>query len=117
MFSGCPSIHPVIILRPQFWLLRQHGQTDLIYWNVQPLWQKFFTKDQGQSQGQRFKKMFCLRDNLENNYCISPIFYVDLLMSMQMTWLDFQLSTDNQNGRQLANKFFFLLKYFFYNSQ
>ena len=23
-------------------------------------------------------------------------------MSMEMTWLDFQLSTDNQNGRHLA---------------
>ena len=29
-------------------------------------------------------------------------------MSMEMTWLDFQLSTDNQNGRHLATKFFFL---------
>ena len=28
-------------------------------------------------------------------------------MSMEMTWLDFQLSTDNQNGRHLAIFFFF----------
>ena len=28
-------------------------------------------------------------------------------MSMEMTWLDFQLSTDNQNGRHLAIKIFF----------
>ena len=28
-------------------------------------------------------------------------------MSMEITWLDFQLSTDNQNGRHLATKFFF----------
>ena len=34
-------------------------------------------------------------------------------MSMEMTWLNFQLSTENQNGRQLATKFFFWLKDFF----
>ena len=28
-------------------------------------------------------------------------------MSMEITWLDFQLSTDNQNGRNLATNFFF----------
>ena len=28
-------------------------------------------------------------------------------MSMEITWLDFQLSTDNQNGRHLATEFFF----------
>ena len=28
-------------------------------------------------------------------------------MSMEMTWLEFQLSTDNQNGRHLAINFFF----------
>ena len=27
-------------------------------------------------------------------------------MSMEMTWLDFQLSTDNQNDRHLAIKIF-----------
>ena len=27
-------------------------------------------------------------------------------MSMEMTWLDFQLSTDNQNGHQLVIIFF-----------
>ena len=27
-------------------------------------------------------------------------------MSMEITWLDFQLSTDNQNGRHLATNFF-----------
>ena len=32
-------------------------------------------------------------------------------MSMEMTWLDFQLSTDNQNGRHLATNFF--LNFFF----
>ena len=30
-------------------------------------------------------------------------------MSMELTWLDFQLSTDNQNGRHLAINFFFLI--------
>ena len=30
-------------------------------------------------------------------------------MSMEMTWLDFQLSTENQNGRHLAIKIFFIL--------
>ena len=30
-------------------------------------------------------------------------------MSMEMTWLDFQLSTENQNGRHLAIEFFFLI--------
>ena len=34
-------------------------------------------------------------------------------MSMEMTWLEFQLSTDNQNGRHLATDFF---KLFFLNS-
>ena len=28
-------------------------------------------------------------------------------MSMEMTWLDFQLSTENQNGRHLAMKIYF----------
>ena len=28
-------------------------------------------------------------------------------MSTEMTWLDFQLSTDNQNDRHLAINFFF----------
>ena len=28
-------------------------------------------------------------------------------MSMEIPWLDFQLSTDNQNGRHLAIKIFF----------
>ena len=27
-------------------------------------------------------------------------------MSMEMTWLEFQLSTDNQNGRHLTTNFF-----------
>ena len=31
-------------------------------------------------------------------------------MIMEMTWLEFQLSTDNQNGRHLATNFF----YFFF---
>ena len=35
--------------------------------------------------------------------------HVMLPMSMEMTCLDFQLSTDNQNGCQLATKFFFLI--------
>ena len=30
-------------------------------------------------------------------------------MSMEMTWLDFQLSNENQNGRHLAIIFFFLI--------
>ena len=29
----------------------------IIYTNIQPLWQKYFTKGQGQCQ--RFKKIFC----------------------------------------------------------
>ena len=33
-------------------------------------------------------------------------FYVKLPMGMEMTQLDFQPSTDNQNGRHLATKFF-----------
>ena len=38
-------------------------------------------------------------------------------MSMEITWLDFQLSTDNQNGRHMAtNFFFFYLIFFFHNS-
>ena len=36
-------------------------------------------------------------NNLKNTYWISPIFYVKLPKSMEMTWLDFQLSTDNRN--------------------
>ena len=35
-------------------------------------------------------------------------------MSMEMTWLDFQLSTDMQNGRHLATNFFSII--FFRNS-
>ena len=35
-------------------------------------------------------------------------------MSMGMTWLDFQLSTENQNGRHLANNFF--LKFFLFST-
>ena len=34
-------------------------------------------------------------------------------MSMEMTWLDFQLSTDNQNGRHLTIKFLFSTEFFF----
>ena len=30
-------------------------------------------------------------------------------MSMEVTWLDFQLSTKNQNGRHLAINIFFIL--------
>ena len=48
----------------------------------------------------------------KNNYWISPIFYVMLPMGMEMTWLDFQLSTENQNGRHLAINFFFFLLFF-----
>ena len=47
----------------------------------------------------------------KNNNWISPIFYVMLPMRIEMTWLDFQLSTKNQNGRHLAIKIFF---YFFF---
>ena len=39
---------------------------------------------------------------------ISPIFYVMLPMSMEMTWLDFQLLTDNQDGGHLAIKILLL---------
>ena len=34
-------------------------------------------------------------------------------MSMEITWLDFQHSTDNQNGRHLATNFFFSIIFFF----
>ena len=34
-------------------------------------------------------------------------------MSMEITWLDFQLSTDNQKGRHLATKIFFRLNFVF----
>ena len=34
-------------------------------------------------------------------------------MSMEMTWLEFKLSSDNQNGRHLATNFFLI---FFFNS-
>ena len=44
------------------------------------------------------------------------MFYVKLPISMEITWLDFQLSTDNQNGRHLATKFFFMIYFFFHNS-
>ena len=30
-------------------------------------------------------------------------------MSMEMTWLDFQLSTENQNGRHLSIKIVLIL--------
>ena len=43
---------------------------------------------------------------MKYNYWISPIFNVKLPMSMGMTWLQFQLSTDNQNGQHLAIYFF-----------
>ena len=35
-------------------------------------------------------------------------------MSMEMTWLDFQIFTDNQNGRQVATNFFFNLNFIFF---
>ena len=59
----------------------------IIYTNIQPLGQIFLpqVKVIGQGQSQLFKKMFCYHDNLNNNYCISPIFYVKLLLSMEMT--------------------------------
>ena len=34
-----------------------------------------------------------------------------LPISIQMTRLDFQLSTDNQNGRHLAIQFFFFFRF------
>ena len=34
-------------------------------------------------------------------------------MSMEMPWLDFRRSIDNQNGRHLATKFFFFRCIFF----
>ena len=43
------------------------------------------------------------------------IFYVKLPMSMEMNWSDFQLSTDNQNGRHLATKYS-SSNFFFHNS-
>ena len=50
-------------------------------------------------------KIPCQRDNWKINYWISPFFYLKSPMSMEMTWLEFQLSTDNQNGRHLATNF------------
>ena len=32
-------------------------------------------------------------------------------MSVEITWSDFQLSSDNQNGRHLATNFFFKLNW------
>ena len=34
------------------------------------------------------------------------------IKNREITWLDFQLSTDNQNGRHLATEFFFDLIFF-----
>ena len=38
-------------------------------------------------------------------------------MSMEMTWLDFQLSTENQNGRHLAIKIYFFTFFFRFPSK
>ena len=50
-----------------------------------------------------------LSQKLEKNYWMSQSFYVKLPMSMEddLIRLDFQLLTDNQNGRYLATFFFF----------
>ena len=84
----------------------------IIHTNIQPLPAPFLSKVKG--QGQRFKKNSCKLDNLNFFYWISPIFYVKLPMSMKITWLDFQHSTDNQNGRHLATKLFFFDLIFFF---
>ena len=44
------------------------------------------------------------------NFWISAIFYVKSPMSIEMTLLDFHLSTDNKNGSQLATDFSFSTK-------
>ena len=57
-------------------------------------------------EGRRFKKI--LVNAVTWKIIIGYLhFYVKLPMSMEITWLDFQLSTDNQNGHHLATKFFF----------
>ena len=44
--------------RRQLWLLRQHSPTDelIIYTNIQPPRQKFFTKGQGQKSRSKIQK-------------------------------------------------------------
>ena len=80
----------------------------IIYTDIQPSWHIFLPKVKVIGQRSRSKnyRNSSSGDNLKNNHWISPIFYVKLPMSMKMTWLEFQLSTDNQNGRHLATNFF-----------
>ena len=92
--------------------VHQHGATDWIHTNIQPLVAIFFTQGQGQSLKIQKKKWEC--DNLTTNYWISPIFHVKLPMSMEITWLDFQFSTDKQNLAIPGDHFFFS-KFFFSN--
>ena len=97
--SGCSSVGDERLLYAVTFLYYANMVQQIefiIYTNIQPLGNFFLPKVKVKVQGQNFKKMFCQRDNLENNYCISPIFYVKLLMSMEMTWLDFQLTTGRE---------------------
>ena len=70
-------------------------QIEFIIETFKPSWHFFYPKSKVQINS-------CYRHNLKNNNWISPFFYVNLPMSTEITWLDFQFSTNNQNGRHLA---------------
>ena len=53
--SGCPAVRPIFILRRQFWLLRQHGPTDLIH----NLFKRSTHLAKVFYQRSRLTKMFC----------------------------------------------------------
>ena len=59
----------------------------IIYTNIQPLLALFLPKVKviGQRSRSKIEKISCKRDNLKNSYWISPIFYVKLPMSMEIT--------------------------------
>ena len=89
MFSGCPSGCPAVRVVMYFlYYANMVQQIELIiYTNIQPLWQKFFTKGQGRRSKVKVKdaKKCFVHAITYLNYCIFPIFYVKLLMSMEMT--------------------------------
>ena len=61
MFSGCPS--GCMAVRPSGHVFLYYAnivqQQFIIYTNIQPLRQKFFTKSQGQRSRSKIKKLFC----------------------------------------------------------
>ena len=57
----------------------------IIYANIQPLPANFFAQGLRSKVKVKDLKKSCLRDNLKNNYWISPIFYVKSPMSMEIT--------------------------------